>query len=188
MSHGPIVGHFGPPMVNRPSPIGSAKDKNRKITVQDTTIESARVPAMVRGQPDKQRRQHSRRPDRCHRGAVFRADRRQHLRRAKDAAIAREGEQHAAGRSDRGQTAQPLRCQNRDVKQRLDRRVHSRIHAPEEHVPTLPGGVFHIRQHQHERTQHDPAQQARPADRRHHALAPETVAFTVSSAVWAEVS
>ena len=37
--HGPIFGHFGPPMVRKPSAIGTAKDRNRKITVQDTTIE-----------------------------------------------------------------------------------------------------------------------------------------------------
>ncbi|MNP33838.1 hypothetical protein D3C76_1271000 [compost metagenome] len=38
MFHGPMVGHFDVPKVNRPSAMGMAKEKNRKITVQDTTI------------------------------------------------------------------------------------------------------------------------------------------------------
>ena len=38
MFHGPIFGHFGVPQANMPSTIGMMKEKNRKITVQDTTI------------------------------------------------------------------------------------------------------------------------------------------------------
>ncbi|MNF17272.1 hypothetical protein D3C80_2206740 [compost metagenome] len=38
MFHGPMVGHFGVPKVNRPSTMGMMNEKNRKITVQDTTM------------------------------------------------------------------------------------------------------------------------------------------------------
>src|ERR1700686_2608666 len=44
--HGPIFGHFGPPKANRPSAIGMMKEKNRKITVQDTTMEYTGVSPM----------------------------------------------------------------------------------------------------------------------------------------------
>src|SRR6478735_2510728 len=37
--HGPILSHFEVPQANRPSAIGIAKEKNRKMTVQETTIE-----------------------------------------------------------------------------------------------------------------------------------------------------
>ncbi|MNR68281.1 hypothetical protein D3C85_1927440 [compost metagenome] len=36
--HGPILSHFDVPQANRPSVIGIAKEKNRKMTVHDTTI------------------------------------------------------------------------------------------------------------------------------------------------------
>ena len=39
MFHGPIVGHLLVPQANMPSTIGMANEKNRKITVHDTTIE-----------------------------------------------------------------------------------------------------------------------------------------------------
>ena len=38
MFHGPILSHFGVPQANRPSAIGTVKERNRKITVQDTTM------------------------------------------------------------------------------------------------------------------------------------------------------
>ena len=38
ISHGPIVGHFEVPCANKPKAIGMANEKNRKITVQETTI------------------------------------------------------------------------------------------------------------------------------------------------------
>src|SRR5690242_4470359 len=47
MFHGPMWGHFLPPMANRPSAIGRVNDRNRKITVHDTTMEYAGVPAIV---------------------------------------------------------------------------------------------------------------------------------------------
>src|SRR6476620_3494448 len=46
MSHGPILSHFGVPHASRPSMIGMVKDKNRKMTVQETTMVYAEVPAM----------------------------------------------------------------------------------------------------------------------------------------------
>ncbi|MNC65086.1 hypothetical protein D3C81_1846520 [compost metagenome] len=36
--HGPMVGHLALPKVNRPSTMGMMKEKNRKITVHDTTM------------------------------------------------------------------------------------------------------------------------------------------------------
>ena len=38
MFHGPIVGHLLVPQANMPKTIGMANEKNRKMTVHETTI------------------------------------------------------------------------------------------------------------------------------------------------------
>ncbi len=38
MFHGPIFGHFAVPMAKKPSAIGTVNERNRKISVQYTTM------------------------------------------------------------------------------------------------------------------------------------------------------
>src|SRR5215510_11451928 len=45
-SHGPILSHFGVPQVRSPRVIGTVNDRNRKMTVHETTMVYADVPAI----------------------------------------------------------------------------------------------------------------------------------------------
>src|SRR6476660_8684727 len=38
MFHGPILSHFGVPQASRPSVMGKVKERNKKMTVQETTM------------------------------------------------------------------------------------------------------------------------------------------------------
>src|SRR5262245_28893239 len=45
-SHGPILSHFGVPQASSPRVIGTVNDRNRKMTVHETTMVYADVPAI----------------------------------------------------------------------------------------------------------------------------------------------
>ena len=122
--------------------------------------------ARYRGEADKQHRGNRSRPDRSHRRAVGFADARQSSR-AGQAAITREGEDHAGGRSHGCQAAQPLRCKNRQIENGGKSRVHPRINRPEKHVEALLGRFVHIGNDENERDQHHPTNQRRPDNRRY---------------------
>ena len=73
----------------------------------------------------------------------------QRLGADRHAVIAREGEQHPAGRGDGGQAAEQLRDQDADVDAQSSAWPQvlgqDRVHRPEEHVQALCGTFVHVR-------------------------------------------